>query len=96
MPSPSPSSLHRFLLFFLFLRVEEEDEEDPGFEASMASEIDTSSCNLFSSRGVSVGVSKKARNSSLTLLRRTFHALRASFASSSLFFCSSCSFAASD
>ena len=83
MPSLSPRSLHRFLLFF-FLRVEEEAEEEPGFEASMASAIATSSCNLFSSRGVNVGVSIKAMNSALTLLRRTFHALRASFASSSL------------
>ena len=64
MPSPSPRSLHRFLLFFFFLRVEEEAEEEPGFEASMASEIVTSSCNLFSSRGVSVAVSTKAMNSS--------------------------------
>ena len=75
MPSPSPRSPHRFLLFFF--------EEEPGFEASMASDTFTSSRNLFSSRGVRVGVPIKAMNSSLTLLRRTFHALRASFASAS-------------
>ena len=63
MPSPSLRSLHRFLLFFFFLRVEEEAEEEPGFEASMAFEIATSSCYLFSSRGVSVRVSIKAMNS---------------------------------
>ena len=67
MPSPSPRSPHRFLLFCFFLRVEEEAEEEPGFEVSVASEIVTSSRNLFSSRGVSVGVSIKAVNSSLTL-----------------------------
>ena len=78
------------LLFLLFFRPEEEEaEEVPGAAESIASHRSSSSRILLSWRGVRPGVFSKATNSAQTNLRRTFHFLRASFASSSLFTCSS-------